>query len=254
LPIRIQAPTRMTHVVQNSMSNIDKVRQLFRAGILEGATNADILRKTGIKPHQQVFNITKKLEDEGLITSKRLGSGKVFYLTRSSGILRANRSEPSSLNSEGARSRYPTEGGPTLQGNNGLDLLGNLGFKRAGQWQLGSAGLDFNLTCFGDSQSVLYAFVIEGRVMYIGITNRSLCARMNNYKRPGPSQSTNLGNKGRIEECLKTGAEVGIFVFVPPAKIYYKNIAINLAAGLEGPLISLFRPPWNRMKTSATGL
>lgn len=251
MPIQIQAPTRMIHVVQNSMSNIDKVRQLFRAGILEGATNADILRRTGIKPHQQVFNITKKLEDEGLIRSKKLGREKVFYLTGSSDVLRANGSEPSSPNSEEAGFHYPTVGGPTLQDTYGVDFLENLGFKRAGQWQLGSAGLNFSLACFGDSRSVIYAFAVEGRVMYIGITDRSLCARMNNYKRPGPSQSTNLSNRGRIEECLKNGAEVNIFVLVPPPKIYQKSIAINLAAGLEGPLISMFRPPWNRMKNSA---
>lgn len=37
------------------------------------ASNADIVSHTNIKPHQQVFQITKRLMDEGLISGRRVG-------------------------------------------------------------------------------------------------------------------------------------------------------------------------------------
>lgn len=42
------------------------------------ASNADIVSHTHIRPHQQVFQITKRLMDEGLINGRRVGKEWLF--------------------------------------------------------------------------------------------------------------------------------------------------------------------------------
>ncbi|ANO50049.1 hypothetical protein [Woeseia oceani] len=42
------------------------------------ASNADIVSHTHIRPHQQVFQITKRLMDEGLIKGRRVGKEWLF--------------------------------------------------------------------------------------------------------------------------------------------------------------------------------
>jgi len=69
------------------MTNIERVRRLFASGTLRGATNADILRITGISPHQQVYQLTQKLVDEGFLRFERRGREKVFSLADPPGVV-----------------------------------------------------------------------------------------------------------------------------------------------------------------------
>lgn len=82
--------------------------------------------------------------------------------------------------------------------------------------------------------------------MYIGKTIRSLSQRLYGYVNPGPSQSTNIKNRQKIETILRQGKEIKIFVFAPHGnEIVYRGIPVNLAAGLEDSLIRIVKPPWN---------
>ena len=70
---------------------------------------------------------------------------------------------------------------------------------------MGNDSLVFVLTLLEDKKNILYAFVSEGKIKYIGKSVQYLKARMNGYKNPGPTQNTNIKNNKKIKEILKNG-------------------------------------------------
>ena len=65
-----------------------------------------------------------------------------------------------------------------------LDRLKLIGFTLAGSWKLPESGLHFELTEHSMARNILYAFVADGLLMYIGKTIQPLRARMGGYKFP----------------------------------------------------------------------
>lgn len=127
-----------------------------------------------------------------------------------------------------------------------LRLLREVGFVKAGQWFPDRNSIVFDLSAFGDQRNVLYAFVVEGAVMYVGKTEKGLKQRLKQYEAPGPTQRTNLNNCAMIKEALKAGKGVEIYVFPDHGLWHYGEFHLNLAAGLEGSIIARLSPPWNR--------
>ncbi len=105
------------------------------------------------------------------------------------------------------------------------------------------------LTSLMNTRNVLYAFVSNGDIKYIGKTTQSLKARMLHYQKPGPTQSTNIKNNKNIRMLLEAGEAVDIFVLPDNGLLRYGGFHINLAAGLEDSLISKTSPPWNGRTT-----
>ena len=56
------------------MNNSERVLEYLRRVAPQSASNREILRATGIKPHQQVFQITQKLLDTGLVRGSKVGN------------------------------------------------------------------------------------------------------------------------------------------------------------------------------------
>jgi len=93
--------------------------------------------------------------------------------------------------------------------------------------------------------NVLYAFVSNGEIKYIGKTTQPLKGRMASYQNPGPTQSTNIKNNENIKMLLEADEAVDIFILPDIRLLHYGGFHINLAAGLEDSLISEISPPWN---------
>jgi hypothetical protein len=129
-----------------------------------------------------------------------------------------------------------------------INELFNIGFKYAGKWVLENNTLDFILENYSDSENILYAFVVDNNIMYIGKSNRTLYKRMYNYKKNEKSQSTNIKNCKNIFDCLINKKEVNIYVFVDHGLLYYDQYKINLSAGLEDSIIKVVQPEWNDLK------
>lgn len=127
-------------------------------------------------------------------------------------------------------------------------FLLSFGFEEVGEWLLEGSSLQFVLSRHGDEQNILYAFIAQEEVKYIGKSNQTLSRRMNGYKQPGPTQSTNINNNARIKDLLLKGMPVQILVFVQEEEMPCRDIPINLAAGLEDNLIARIRPPWNNRR------
>ncbi len=127
----------------------------------------------------------------------------------------------------------------------GLSRLEAGGFKCVGDWAVNGQQLTFRLNDFADKRNVLYAFVIDGNVCYVGKTTMPLQKRLYGYQNPGPKQSTNIKNHQKIHEMLTDGRCVAIYALPDSGLMQYAGFHLNLAAGLEDGIIAEFRPDWN---------
>lgn len=129
---------------------------------------------------------------------------------------------------------------------NSLRHLVNIGFEEVGYWSLDKDQVTFALTKSANESNIIYAFVVNDVVKYIGKSIQTLYKRIYLYKQGGGSQLTNIRIKQEIKVCLARDDEVKIYVLVPDLKIEYRGIPINLAAGLEDNIIARLKPEWNK--------
>lgn len=126
-----------------------------------------------------------------------------------------------------------------------MNRLIEIGFQCVGHWKLADGRPVCELTSQMNTRNVLYAFASNGEIQYIGKTIQPLRGRMASYQNPGPTQSTNIKNNGKIKALLEAGEAVDIFVLPDTGLLHYGGFHINLAAGLEDSLIAAISPPWN---------
>src|ERR1700722_13588324 len=126
-----------------------------------------------------------------------------------------------------------------------LGAIKAIGFTVAGCWTLSDTALTFELNDLATARNVLYAFVVDDELMYVGKTVQPLRTRMAGYKNPGPTQSTNIKNNGKIRDTLAQGKRVEILVLPDNGLLHYGGFHVNLAAGLEDSLVRKLMPPWN---------
>ena len=126
-----------------------------------------------------------------------------------------------------------------------MNRLLEIGFVPSGHWLLNEDNLSFELTRHSTQKNILYAFVCDGQVKYVGKTIRSLAVRMSGYKNPALTQSTNINNHRRIKDQLTKGAAVEIFALPDTGLHHYGQFHLNLAAALEDDIIRILRPEWN---------
>jgi len=128
-----------------------------------------------------------------------------------------------------------------------LERLTNMGFRHVGKWEINGEKLLFNLDACADMKNVLYAFISNNTVMYIGKTTQALKKRMYGYQNPGPTQSTNIKANGFITDKLTTGTTVAIYALPDNGLLHYGGFHVNLAAGLEDSIVATLKPTWNKM-------
>ena len=95
------------------------------------------------------------------------------------------------------------------------------------------------------TKDVLYAFISNGVVKYIGKTTMQLKKRMDGYQEPHSTQTTNCRVNQKIKEILSSDQPVDIFILVDNNLLKYGDFKIKLAAGLEDTLIYEISPEWN---------
>jgi hypothetical protein len=83
-----------------------------------------------------------------------------------------------------------------------LNRLTAMGFIECGEWVAAEDQLLSKLLKCADAQNILYAFVVDDVVMYIGKTVQSLRARMQGYRTPGQTQLTNVRNNQNLRNAL----------------------------------------------------
>jgi hypothetical protein len=126
-----------------------------------------------------------------------------------------------------------------------MNRLLDIGFEPAGHWLLSEGKLVFVLTRHSTQKNILYAFVCDGEVMYVGKTVQTLVKRMSGYRTPGRTQITNIGNHHRIVELINSGSAIEILALPDSGLMHYGPFHLNLAAALEDDIIRKLDPKWN---------
>ncbi len=126
-----------------------------------------------------------------------------------------------------------------------MNRLLEIGFVPAGHWILEDDKLKFELTRLSTQKNILYAFVCDGQVKYVGKTIRALAIRMSGYKTPGITQTTNINNHRRIKELLSLRVAVEILALPDNGLLHYGQFHLNLAAALEDAIVRVINPEWN---------
>lgn len=126
-----------------------------------------------------------------------------------------------------------------------MNRLLNIGFTHVGNWYLSDNGIRCSLLAHQNTNNVLYAFVSDGSVKYIGKTTKRLTQRMYGYQNPNVSQRTNFRVNGQIAQTLNIEGVMDIFVLPDQGLLNFGGFRINLAAGLEDTLIHEIMPDWN---------
>lgn len=123
-------------------------------------------------------------------------------------------------------------------------LLG-IGFELAGHWIIEKNKLKCELLRHSSQTNILYVFVCDGQIKYVGKTVRTLAERMAGYRTPGKTQTTNINNHRRIKKLLAEGVVVEIFALPDNGLLHFGPFHINLAAALEDDIIRVIDPEWN---------
>jgi len=182
----------------------------IKALIAEGYLRADVARYLEINYQ----HVRKVLEDAGI----RAG-----------------------LQNAGGPSAKPTPE-PKARPPMSVRLLLDAGFIRLGTWT--SVEGKIALETPAPKTPGVYAFVIDGPVMYVGVTHASFHQRMGNYRLGHSGQKTSSRINLTLIDELATGRTVEIYLATPEPSIWH-GLPVNTAAGLEEGLIQQFTPPWN---------
>jgi hypothetical protein len=120
-----------------------------------------------------------------------------------------------------------------------MNRLLEIGVQPAGHWLLEGNQFTFELARHSAQKNILYAFVCDGEVKYVGKTTRTLATRMAGYKRPGKTQTTNINNHRRIRRrlarsrsrCMRPSFRSGFF-----------NVGVSSQGylGADGETVELF--------------
>jgi len=130
-----------------------------------------------------------------------------------------------------------------------MQNLINIGFRKVGQWLQSQTGIEFSLSNCSDARNILYCFVCDGIVLYVGKTIQSLTKRMYGYQNPSPTQSTNIKGKKNISDLLVDSKQVDIYALADNGLLHFGIFHINLAAGLEDSIVKELNPIWNKTGT-----
>jgi len=183
------------------------------------------------------FGVSHVDFEKKMVTFRRIGIDK-------SNVLMRNPCDE--IISRGRSDNKENQNRAEIEPSEALQFLKSIGFEKVGYWYLEGNKLKCKLEKYKNEKNLIYAFVAEDHIKYIGKTEKTLYSRIYGYARPGPTQNTNIKNSKKIINLLEKNVPVTIFVLLPRENVLYKDsLQIDLAAGLEGPLISKLKPPWN---------
>ena len=127
-----------------------------------------------------------------------------------------------------------------------MKRLLHIGFQFSGRWLRSKSGIECRIEENGDKKNILYSFISEEEILYVGKTTRTLKKRMYGYQNPGPTQTTNTKGNQNIMNLLDSGREVEIYALPDNGLLHFGVFHVNLAAGLEDSIISTVNPVWNK--------
>jgi hypothetical protein len=199
------------------MSKSDDIRALAR----EGLPVADIARRVGVR-YQHAYNVLKAA---GMLAEDRSN------VVPRSGSLDSN---PLPV----VRHAALPVSRPALTS----ELLQRAGFERSARWLLvdGALAIDRPLP----KGRGVYAFIKDGRALYVGLATMGIAKRLYFYGKPGVTQRTSQRVNELLRVELQSAPYIEIFTVQPP-NLEWNGLPVSGDAGLELGLIESYALPWN---------
>jgi hypothetical protein len=122
--------------------------------------------------------------------------------------------------------------------------LRKAGFEPVADWLLDGEGI--KLSAMPPAGCAVYAFLLNGQVVYIGKTTTCVRRRMYGYRKPSLTQPTNNRVKALVVAALKGANQVQLWTVAPPSTTWM-GLPVNTVVGLEEALIADMNPLWNMM-------
>lgn len=198
-----------------------------------------IVARTGVRPHQQVFQITQRLLKDGRIAGRQSGRQWEFWLARTEGSIESANDQPilvkdvkGQITSEFAKPKLTVE------------RLITSGFALAAQWRIDE--LSGKITAHGvlPKEPGVYAFAISETAVYVGVAKMGLSKRLYFCGNPGSTQRTSRRLNRTIRDTLKETRQIEIYT-AQPQDLEWRGLPVSGIAGLEVGLIQRFHLPWN---------
>jgi len=130
---------------------------------------------------------------------------------------------------------------------NKLSRLIEIDFIQVGAWKILENELNLTLIDDTNPKHALYAFILDQDVKYRGKTTNHFNKRMYGYKKPGPSQRTNLRVNNNIKTTLPKSSEVKVYMLPDNQILKYGSFNLSITEGLEHSIIKELQPSWNMM-------
>jgi hypothetical protein len=198
------------------MTTSEDIRSLARTGL----PVADIARRVGVR-YQHAYNVLKAA---GMLVGGRSNVAPV--------VASPTLSEPPKR----AREAAATKPALTVE-----TLLGG-GFQHAARWLLSEQLLVLDRPL--PKARGVYAFVKDGRALYVGLATMGLAKRLYFYAKPGATQRTSQRVNGLLKAELATRPAIDIYT-ATPSNLAWNGLPVSGDAGLEQGLIEGFMLPWN---------
>jgi hypothetical protein len=128
-----------------------------------------------------------------------------------------------------------------------ISVLEKAGFVLVGEWL--ADGESIKLSVRPEKGPAVYAFLLDGELVYIGKTESCMQSRMNGYRNGKRDQRTNIRIRGLIVELLKAGRRIQVLA-ARPEPLEWNGLPVNTVPGLESGLIAMLRPAWNMLNNS----
>lgn len=129
-----------------------------------------------------------------------------------------------------------------------MNRLIAIGFEKVGCWKVHDSVLTLELSRMNSQSNILYAFINNNLVLYVGKTTVALEKRMAGYLRPSSTQRTNARNHRSLLSLLEQNQQIDIYAWADTGNHRIGEFHLNYAAGLEDSIIKMLAPPWNGAK------
>jgi len=192
------------------MTKSDQIRKLSS----DGLTRSQIAASLGVR-YQHVYNVLKR---SGLLKNdKELSDSSVHAAIK------------------------PKQGAQPKEFK--LEQLLGLGFETLADWKLGGP-TEIILEPKPPRKPGVYAFILDSRVVYVGVSERDLRNRLGFYAKPASTMSTSIRVKKLILDALMSGRLVSVAIMTPE-ETSWKGLTLPMHTSLEAGLIREIRPAWN---------
>lgn len=126
-----------------------------------------------------------------------------------------------------------------------LTRLLHIGFRYVGEWYLANKKLGFTLLSENDSHHLLFAFVSENEILYIGGITMSFQRLLYSYRKPSATRCSCSILNTLISGHLQDGGIIEIYALPDHGLLHVGTSCINIASVLEDSLILDLKPKWN---------